>query len=62
MSTTTNKTVYLVVSKVWMGGGVQSRHRTLQGAERAIKKADSAVRSLNRNGGTAYHDCRIVTR
>jgi hypothetical protein len=50
---------YRIVSSVYKGGGVLSSHRTLGGAERAIRKEDAAIRHLNRFGGTYYHDCWI---
>ncbi len=52
-------TKYCVVSDVYCGGGVQSEHRTLSGAMRAIARHDAAISSLNRGGGTYYHDCSI---
>ena len=55
----TNGIKYVVASKIYQGGGILSRHRTLKGAERAIAKEDAAIKRLNRNGGTYYHDCRI---
>ncbi len=52
-------TKYLVISRVYMGGGVQSTHRTLRGAQRAIRRHDAVIRHLNRFGGSSYHDCQI---
>jgi hypothetical protein len=57
--TTAIKTAYRITSRVYQGGGTQSTHRTLSGAERAMKRHDAAIRYLNRNGGSSYHDCRI---
>lgn len=53
------KHAYEIRSKVFQGGGILSRHRTLEGAERKMKEHDRAIRRLNRNGGQYYHDCTI---
>lgn len=55
------KTAYRITSRIYQGGGTQSTHRTLSGAERAMKKHDATIRHLNRHGGSSYHDCRIET-
>jgi hypothetical protein len=57
--TTATKTMYRITSRVYQGGGTLSRHTTLTGAKRAMAKHDAAIRHLNRNGGTSYHDCQI---
>lgn len=58
-ATLTNGVKYRVRSRVYMGGGTLSTHRTLAAAERFIREQDAAIRHLNRHGGTSYHDCRI---
>lgn len=50
---------YRVVSQVYCGGGEHSRHRTLAGARKAIRRHDRTIARLNRHGGGHYHDCRI---
>lgn len=50
---------YRITSKVYMGGGTLSTHRTLSGAQRQMRRHRDDVRRLNKNGGTSYHDCRI---
>ena len=53
------KTGYLIVSRIYMGGGTLSEHRTLAGAKKAMARHDRAVKHLNRFGGSTYHDARI---
>jgi hypothetical protein len=52
---------YRVVSVIYQGGGVLSRHRTLEGANEAIRRHGRDVRRMNRHGGSYYHDCRVET-
>ncbi len=51
--------LYRVKSTIYQGGGVLSRHRTLDGAREAIRRHDRDVKRLNRHGGSYYHDCLV---